>query len=937
VTDLAALGAVAAILNDACQRRRRTLVDYRLDQTQQSAFTALQEGLVALSRSSAMWRVEPDSSSFASNRAHALAGTPQTASIKSNVPVPGIEAGFETLHFFPDQLLIRTGRVYAPISYADLKIETKTVDVLEKGPMPSDGTVVRKVWRHARRDGGPDRRFRDNSSTPIVRYAQVTLVAGEYRLGLLLSGIQQAEPFASAIRTVAHRFAARPVATRTAASSALVTAAVAQQPRILEPSIVCELNEVALPQATLTTSLTSMGVTLGAVGLQPRIELVPDDVFWVGCKDELGAKESPVVDTCPNVGPVKNLAVPGRPAKGFVPNPGGAMQAGTATIAGAGLAFGTGIAQPCSKLPGHNVISGGVVAGTSVNGVLAGSPAASSEPTRPSVSNVVRKMQTAATTAAASAEPIRVKSAGASNDGFALPPRPTSGQELQLLVRGYRITAGAEPTASGEEQDEQNDGSTRAVAEDLFRALRGSKNLAFANSRRDVEKYTDLLTRIGEREHQPNEFWAHHGNLSKELRGGVEAGLKDKSQPCTAVCTSTLELGIDIGSVKSIAQIGTPNSVASLRQRLGRSGRRGEPAILRVYIREMEIEPRSNIESCLHFELVQTIAMVNLLLGHKCEPPEDRRLHLSTLVQQILSAIAQHGGITAKHAWSILSTNFAVEQKMFIAVLRSLGERGVIRQEQDGVLLLDKGGERIVNHYSFYAAFTTPEEYRIVCGSKALGTLPIDRPLKENSAIVFAGCRWRVVGVDERRKVIEVRPAPGGRALAFIGERGDVHDMVRLEMRAVYLANTPFAYLDATARDLLGEARLHFAQYDLEARSVVPDGAETVIFTWMGDRVNDTVRLLLAHAGQSAQAEGPCVRVLASAADTLATLAQITSDPPVDPLLLAAEVKNKWSEKYDWVLEEPLLNAEFASRKLNVPAAYAVVRQLMESSANHSP
>jgi ATP-dependent Lhr-like helicase len=512
-----------------------------------------------------------------------------------------------------------------------------------------------------------------------------------------------------------------------------------------------------------------------------------------------------------------------------------------------------------------------------------------------------------------------------------------SGQALQLLVRGYRIMGAMEPGQQGEGlEEEQNDGSLPAVAEDLFRALRGSKNLAFANSRKDVEKYADLLARISEREHVPNEFWAHHGNLSKELREEVEAALKDESRPSTAVCTSTLELGIDIGSMNSIAQVGTPNSVAGLRQRLGRSGRCGQAAILRVYIREPEIDSMSSIEDCLHFELVQTIAMVKLLLTRSFEPPQAGRPHLSTLVQQTLSVIAQYGGVTAKEAWSVLSGSFAVDQTMFIAVLRSLGDRGVIRQEQDGTLLLDEGGERIVSHYSFYAAFATPEEYRIVCGSKTLGTLPIDRPLKENSAIIFAGRRWRVVGADERRKVIEVLPAPGGRAPAFSGERGDVHDKVRQEMRGVYLASTPPVYLDATARGLLGEACLYFTDNDLDSRSVVPAGTETVIFTWMGDRVNDTIRLLLAHVGHTAQTEGPCIRVLASETDTLAALEQIVSEPALDPLLLAAEVKNKWSEKYDWLLDEPLLNAEFACRKLNVPAAHAVLRQVLDSNGNHS-
>jgi ATP-dependent Lhr-like helicase len=510
-----------------------------------------------------------------------------------------------------------------------------------------------------------------------------------------------------------------------------------------------------------------------------------------------------------------------------------------------------------------------------------------------------------------------------------------TGQELKLLVRGYRISAlidhNAEEKAPEEESAEEpeNDGSVRAVASDLLKTLRGSKNLVFANSRSNVEKYADLLCRMCESERLPNEFWAHHGNLSKEIREDAEAALKDSARPATAICTSTLELGIDIGMVKSIAQIGTPNSVASLWQRLGRSGRRGDPAILRTYIRESEIDSNSSIEDLFRVELVQTIAMVNLLLARWCEPSGTGRLHLSTLIQQVLSLIAQFGGVTATRAWSILSGVFGIDQSIFVQVLRGLGARQIIRQEPDGTLLLDEAGERIVNHYSFYAAFATKEEYRIVTAGKTLGTLPIDRPLEQNSTLIFAGRRWRVVAVDEQRKMIEVRRAPGGRVPAFSGERGDVHDRIRREMRSVYMGTAMPPYLDPTARDLLTEARTCFSQYGLECRSIVPTGAETVVFTWMGDRANDTLAIWLKYLGHIAQNEGAIVRVFAAEPDTMAALRRIASDPIPDPVALAAPVKNKPSEKYDWLLDEPLMNAEYASRKLDVNGTRELVQTLL--------
>jgi ATP-dependent Lhr-like helicase len=148
-------------------------------------------------------------------------------------------------------------------------------------------------------------------------------------------------------------------------------------------------------------------------------------------------------------------------------------------------------------------------------------------------------------------------------------------------------------------------------------------------------------------------------------------------------------------------------------------------------------------------------------------------------------------------------------------------------------------------------------------------------------------------------------------------------------MRAVYMRNAMPPYLDATARDLLTEARTHFSQYGLECRSIVPTGVETVVFTWMGDRMNDTLAVWLKCFGHIAQNEGIGVRVFAAEPDTMAALRRMASDPVPDPVALAAPVKNKLSEKYDWLLDEPLMNAEYASRKLDVNGTRALVQTLV--------
>jgi ATP-dependent Lhr-like helicase len=77
--------------------------------------------------------------------------------------------------------------------------------------------------------------------------------------------------------------------------------------------------------------------------------------------------------------------------------------------------------------------------------------------------------------------------------------------------------------------------------------LRGQNNLVFANSKADVEHYSDLLRRRSEMTGVENEFIPHHAGISRWLRKYTEFALNSQSQPTTAVCTSTLELGVDLG------------------------------------------------------------------------------------------------------------------------------------------------------------------------------------------------------------------------------------------------------------------------------------------------------------------------------------------------------------------------------------------------------
>ena len=521
------------------------------------------------------------------------------------------------------------------------------------------------------------------------------------------------------------------------------------------------------------------------------------------------------------------------------------------------------------------------------------------------------------------------------------------GQELRVQVRGYvelpptlsdnDIAAKLEEGETVELEDTLSQARI-AVAEHLFTTLRGSNNLIFPNSRSQVELYSDLLRRSCERNNLPNEFWPHHGSLSKDIREETETALKQKERPANAVCTTTLELGINIGAVKSIAQIGPAPSVASLRQRLGRSGRRKEePAILRCYCIEPELTPDSSVSDMLHEGLLQSVAQVRLLAKGWFEPPLVYGLHLSTLIQQLLSAIAQYGGLTARQAWTLLCENgpFAgLTKSDFADILKGLGEKDILLQNGAGLLLYGQLGEKLANHYTFYAAFVTEEEFRLVTTGKTLGSLPISRPLELDSHIIFAGRRWKVREVDLSAKVIEVIPDKGGKPPEFDGMGGKVHDRVREEMRQLLMEEALVLFLDHQAAALLSEARENFRRLGLDRQTVIPAGGGVRIFAWKGDWVMDALTLALKRRGYRTENEGLCLRVRSVESDTVSDiLFDLSEGSFPTEVELADEVLNKVREKWDWLLPEGLLSRNYASHNLDISGAKRYLKELVSQGA----
>lgn len=472
-----------------------------------------------------------------------------------------------------------------------------------------------------------------------------------------------------------------------------------------------------------------------------------------------------------------------------------------------------------------------------------------------------------------------------------------------------------------------------AIADELFERLRGANYLVFPAGVGMVEFYADALRKHCEDEGLPVTYFPHHGRLAKGEREGTEAELKHGNLPVTAICTTTLEMGIDIGTIKGVVQIGAPQTVASLCQRVGRAGRReGEVAVLWQYCVADTLSPGADSVDSLYEDLVQAVAVIQLFLAKWYEPPTVGALHYSTLVQQVLSVVAERHGVTAAQAYRVLCQTGPfknVSETDFIALLRAMAAKDLLIQDANRLLLHGTRGERMVNHYTFYAAFPDSQEYRLRQGGKELGTLPLPGTSKRGDVITFAGRRWFIEKIDHEKRLVELSVSALGKLPRTGGNVMPVHQRVRQEMRAILASGDIPVWLDATAKSLLCDAQRQYKALQLDGTCYVVEGHTIYLFLWQSDQVQAALAILLMSRGMQADNNGICVEVKhttpAALADAFANIADQPCPPP-EQILKRAQVRNP--EKWDWVLPDDLFLASYASRALAFEEAHALCKTL---------
>lgn len=492
--------------------------------------------------------------------------------------------------------------------------------------------------------------------------------------------------------------------------------------------------------------------------------------------------------------------------------------------------------------------------------------------------------------------------------------------ELRMQVRA--IIEPREVESPNGHEDPGHPTALDVIADHAFKTLRGENNLLFAGSRSRVEALSDRLRSRSDEVGVPNEFFPHHGSLSKELREELELRLKKAELPTTAIATTTLELGVDIGSVKSVAQVGAPRSLASLRQRLGRSGRRkGVPAILRIYVREPELSLDADPLDSLRLEVVRAVAAVRLLVDKFVEPPETDASVATVVLHQTLSIIAERGGEKAARLYQAICgsgplASFAKAD--YIELLRSMAAEGskLLEQAPDGTIMLGELGERIAGTKDFYAVFATEEEWKLVTSGRTLGTIPIAKAVVVGTLLTFAGRRWMVTAVDDAAKVLGVEFHRSGNLPKFEGVGYEpLHDRLAEEMRAVLLSDDVPAYLDANAVPLLEEGRVAFKKFSLDRETMVAAGNDTHIFLWRGTVISTLFGIALNSAGYPNTVHDLGVTVAGiMPTEVRKVIAAMAAGPNITVEELSRSVLSLQVAKFDEFVPEQLLRRLWARR-----------------------
>ncbi len=390
---------------------------------------------------------------------------------------------------------------------------------------------------------------------------------------------------------------------------------------------------------------------------------------------------------------------------------------------------------------------------------------------------------------------------------------------------------------------------SQLIIDDLYNENLNSKTLIFPNSRSRVEEIAVKLKQKVSKEKSYHQYFAHHSSIDKEMREWTENFAKTNQKvDFSIVCTSTLELGIDIGSIDKVIQVGSIFSVSSLSQRLGRSGRKTQKSKLTVY----------NLDQ---WQLLENIACYELLQEGYLEPNQEMKRY-DILVQQILSILKQTSGIKRDELTYKLSLNWAFREITIAEIQKIIDHLIKLELIEDlrKELILGIQSQYLVTSKDFYAVFEAKKGFQVINNGNIIGEL--DPPafgrardfIGEN---IFLSARiWKIIDLDEQKSKFLVEKARDGKPPIFLDNGGrEIHKRIREKMLEIVLNQQSFYYLDDQCKVELQDLRNQFYQFrslNIENQRPIIEKPKTVdLFLFTGSKTQQTVQIVTEFIGQA--------------------------------------------------------------------------------------
>ena len=473
----------------------------------------------------------------------------------------------------------------------------------------------------------------------------------------------------------------------------------------------------------------------------------------------------------------------------------------------------------------------------------------------------------------------------------------------------------------------------------IYECVKNKKSLVFSNSREETEYVTATLRQIADSKNEEDVFTIHHGNLSAALREEAEMKLKDEDTHTVTCATVTLELGIDIGRLERIVQNNSPNSVSSFLQRLGRSGRRGEPPEMMMVFREETPLPNAPLPQLIPWELLKGIAIIQLYLEERfIEPPRIKKMPYSLLFQQTLSILNASGELApADLAERVLTLPpfIEVDRNDYKALLISMLENGYIQRTEERGLIVGLEGEKLTNSFKFYAVFKDSEDFTVRCESDEIGTITSPPPVGDRFAL--AGKVWEVEEVDVPRRLVYVKYVKGKMEISWPGDYGEIHTRILERMKKVLEEDVVYPYLKKNAAERLISARNVARNTGMLKHSLVHLGGYSwCLFPWLGTRSMRTLRRYIsqnksAFKISNIESEGFYIIFKMENNDPKGFIKQLNHNAEtfgIDTYSLVGEKEGPVFEKYDTYIPSMLLRKAYAEDRLRSDELEARLKEI---------